>query len=82
MPLIAGPSSSPVIRRLIEPAKSGLSRDEARAPPRQAGDAALHVDGAAAIQLAVRDHAGERIGCVQPLTSPGGTTSVWPAKSR
>ena len=45
-----------------------------------AGDAALHVDGAAPIEFAALDLAAERI--VPPARSPGGTTSVWPAKRR
>ena len=47
----------------------------------RAGDAALHVDRAAAVKLAVGHLAGERR--MRPgLSSPGGTTSVWPANIR
>ena len=60
MPLTAGPSSSPVTRKLIEPVKRPLG-DEAQGGGDRGGDAALHVAGAAAPELAVGDLAGERI---------------------
>ncbi len=47
-----------------------------------AGDRALHVDGAAAVQHAVGDVARERRDATSALASPGGTTSVWPANIR
>ena len=47
----------------------------------EAGDAAFHVDGAAAVQHVVRDLAGKRR-MRHAASSPGGTTSVWPAKTR
>ena len=60
MPLTAGPSSSPVMRKLIEPA-NGRPGDEAQGGGDSSGDAALHVAGAAAPELAVGDLGGERI---------------------
>ena len=51
-----------------------------RAPPRRSRDAALHVDGAAPVEHAVGDLAGKGRVC-PPASSPGGTTSVWPAKT-
>ena len=56
VPLTAGPSSSPVIRKAIEP--FGLppcARDRRSAAAMLAGEAALHVDGAAAPELAIGD---------------------------
>ena len=47
----------------------------------EAGDRALHVGGAAAVELAVEHLAAERIDR-QDSGSPGGTTSVWPAKQK
>ena len=78
VPLTAGPSSSPVISRLIEPAGRSLGQEAARRRD-EGGDAALHVGGAPAVELAVLDLARER---VDPpgRRSPGGTTSTWPAK--
>ena len=64
VPLIAGPSSSPVMSRLIEPAMSSpLARDEIERRGGEAGDGALHVGGAPSVEHAVRDLGGEgRIG--------------------
>ena len=47
----------------------------------EAGDAAFHIDGAAAVQHVARDFAGKRR-MRHVSSSPGGTTSVWPAKTR
>ena len=60
MPLTAGPSSSPVMRKLIEPGKRPLG-DEAQGGGHSGGDAALHVARAAAPELAVGDLGRERI---------------------
>ena len=60
VPLTAGPSSSPVMRKLIEPCKRRLG-DEAQGGGDGGGDAALHVAGAAAKKLAVGDLGRERI---------------------
>ncbi len=74
------PSSSPVIRNEIEPlrlAATGFEMIEHGGD--RAGDAALHVDGAAAIEQTVGGVAVERR--LRPrASSPAGTTSVWPAK--
>ena len=55
--------------------------DEAQGGGDRGGDAALHVAGAAAPELAVGDFARKRVEPPDAL-SPGGTTSVWPAKAR
>ena len=60
VPLTAGPSSSPVTRKLIEP-WNGAARDEAQRGGDRRGDAALHVAGAAAPDHAVGDRRRERI---------------------
>ena len=61
VPLTAGPSSSPVIRRLIEPPKSRPRlREEAGAGLGEGRDRALHVGGAAAEQVAGRELGRER----------------------
>src|SRR5215208_6257281 len=59
VPLTAGPSSSPVIKRLIEPPKS-RPRQETRAGLGEGRDRALHVGGAAAEQIAARQLGRER----------------------
>ena len=59
VPLIAGPSSSPVISSDTEPFGPPCFVDMARHRGDEAGNAALHVDGAAAIHLAVGDLGGE-----------------------
>ena len=61
MPLTAGPSSSPVIRQLIEPGRL-RSRQQPRYGGDEAGDRALHVDRAAAVDVAIDDLGGERLG--------------------
>ena len=79
MPLTATLSSSPVIRSEIEPlrlAAIGGKMIERRGD--EAGDAALHVDGAAAVKPVAGDLAGKRR-MLHAASSPGGTTSVWPA---
>ena len=53
VPLMAGPSSSPVISRLIEPAGAPFAARRAGRRRDEGGDAALHVRGAPAIKLAV-----------------------------
>ena len=58
VPLTAVPSSSPVMRNESEPLRLPWRRVNERR--RDAGDAALHVDRAAAIEDAVRDLAGKR----------------------
>ena len=61
VPLTATPSSSPVMRKEIEPFGLPPRGGEMIEHRRQhAGDRALHVDGAAAEQDAVGDLAGER----------------------
>ena len=61
VPLTAGPSSSPVIRRLIEPPKSRPRLAMNRADGLGEGrDRALHVGGAAAEQVAGRQLGRER----------------------
>ena len=60
VPLIEGPSSSPVIRNEIAPGMLPPRLvDELQRGDREAGDGALHVDGAATPQHAVLDHGGE-----------------------
>ena len=55
--------------------------EKARRGRGEAGDRALHVGRAAAVEPAVADRAGE--GIDRPgLRLPGGTTSVWPAKQK
>ena len=55
------PSSSPVIRNEIEPfGLPPLAAEMIEHGGERAGDAALHVDRAAAIELAAGDRAGER----------------------
>ena len=62
VPLTATPSSSPVINRLIEPAKSvAARRQKALGGGDKGGDRALHVDRAAAAQFAVAQRRGERL---------------------
>ena len=62
VPLIAAPSSSPVIRKLIEPAKSRpRAARNCSAAAAKAAIAALHVDRAAAAQRAVSHLAAERV---------------------
>ena len=55
VPLIEGPSSSPVIRSETEPLQRAVLFEMARHRRDEAGDAALHVDCAAAVELAVCD---------------------------
>ncbi len=60
MPLIAGPSSSPVISSEIDPG-TGLSGFQMRFDGRdETGDATLHVHRPAPEHLAVHDFAGKR----------------------
>ena len=61
VPLTAGPSSSPVTRKPIEPAKRRRRREEGERRRHHRGDAALHVDGAAPVEHAVRDHRRRRV---------------------
>ena len=62
VPLIATPSSSPVMRKLIEPVKFGAALGEKSfGGGDKGGDRALHVDRAAPAQHAVLDHRGERV---------------------
>ena len=76
VPKVAGPSSSPVMRKqsvprsLLDPRHGG---DEG-------GDRALHVVGAAADQHGRPRSARANGSLAQP--SPGGTTSRWPAKPK
>src|SRR5690606_38891498 len=82
VPLIDGPSSSPVISRLIEPPVRPpfSSRYWAAAAAKQAT--------APFMSTAPRPHrrpsrsAAENGGCVQAASSPGGTTSTCPAKQK
>ena len=60
VPSVAGPSSSPVISRLIEPVRRPALQMRAAAATK-AAMRALHVAGAAAVQHAVRDLAAERV---------------------
>ena len=61
VPLTEMSSSSPVIRNEIEPFRlSAVGGEIVQHRRDAAGDAALHVDGAAAVQKAVLDVAGER----------------------
>ena len=78
VPSTAGPSSSPVISRLIEPFGRTVGQVLRRGRD-EGGDRALHVAGAAAVQHAVAHLAAERIGAAS-CAAPTGTTSVWPAK--
>ena len=81
VPLTAMPSSSPVIRKEIEPFFSPVPVEMIEHGGERAGDAALHVDGAAAVKLAP-SISPPKGGCAQAVSSPGGTTSVWPANTR
>ena len=79
VPLTAGPSSSPVMRKLIEPLNAPLAMKrkaaatEAATPP--------FMSQAPRPQSPVGDFGRERIEA-PARRSPGGTTSVWPAKAR
>ena len=65
----AGPSSSPVISRLIEP-RGGPSARCCAAAATKAAMRALHVAGAAAVQHAVAHLAAERIGAASAPRRP------------
>ena len=80
MPLIAGPSSSPVRRKLIEPLNAPLAMKrkaaatEAATPP--------FMSQAPRPQSSPSAISPENGSNRQRALSPGGTTSVWPAKAR
>ncbi len=48
----------------------------------EAGDAALHVDGATSVQHVFRRRRRQKADATMPSSSPGGTTSVCPANTR
>ncbi len=50
VPLMAGPSSSPVTRQAIEPGNAGLSRTKVMAAAAMAASPPFHVAGPAAMQ--------------------------------
>jgi hypothetical protein len=66
---MAGPSSSPVMSRLMAPGRWPLRCHEG-------GDGALHVGGAAAEQLAVAQLGGERVGRPGRLVAHGNDVGV------
>ena len=80
VPSTAGPSSSPVISRLIEPL-GAPGRKVLRGGGNKRRDAAFHVAGGAAVQHAV-PHLGAEGSVVCHCAAPTGTTSVCPAKDR
>jgi len=87
VPLTETSSSSPVIRNEIEPLPSsrGLPPWSLRYCSHRgdaAGDAALHVDGAAAIEIAVLDGRPRTRHGSRRSRRPAATTSVCPAKVR
>ena len=59
----------------------GARRKEGQRGGHHAGDAALHVDGTASVKVAVGNDGRERV-VLPAAQSPGGTTSVCPAKRR
>ena len=82
VPLIAGPSSSPVIKRLIEPSKPSPRRARKRdtaatkqaiAPFMSVAPRPYSAPSITSAPNGSRDHAA---------ASPTGTTSVWPAKQK
>ena len=80
MPLTAGTLLVAGHQQRKAPAEiMAAAADEAQRRGEHGGEAALHVDGAAAVENAVdyrpRRMAGER----QRASGPGGTTSAWPA---
>ena len=83
VPLIAGPSSSPVISRLIEPRAGGRARPGSgrrRRRRRRWRPSCRRRRGRRA--ACRRDLAGEGIVRSRRARSPSGTTSVWPAKQK
>ena len=83
VPLIAGPSSSPVMRKEMAPPKSGPA--PARNSLAAATMAAMPPFMSTAprpIEPAVRPPRRRRAARSRPPSSPGGTTSVWPANTR
>ena len=74
VPSTAGPSSSEVRSRAIDPEWSGFSFDESFRGHDEGGDRGLHVGGAAAVELAVADGRHEGIGV--PLGERAGRHDV------
>ena len=74
VPLTASDSSSPVISRLTAPSVGPPSADEPGHGGDEGGHAALHVGGAAAVEPAVLDLAGERV--VPPCLAGAGRHHV------
>ena len=63
-------------------AEKAAPGDEAQSGRHAGGEPALHVAGAASPELARRATSPENGSKRQRDASPGGTTSVWPAKTR
>jgi hypothetical protein len=82
VPLIEGPSSSPVISRLMEPSLPPAG------PARSRATAATKAAMAPFMSVAPRPNKTPSItspangSTLQPWRSPTGTTSVWPAKQK
>ena len=82
VPLTAGPSSSPVMRNAIEPLAARHAPEIAQRRRTEAATPPFMSHGAAPVQHAVDDLRRRRVDGSSAASSPGGTTSVWPAKTR